>query len=163
MSKLEYRRDAYTSRTIDYLKAVFIAGGLPSSDRYARFSEIAKLLKVSVSTASIMCRRLESKNLLEVRDNVGVKLTEKGFKVLAEYLWKTAIMEVILYKIGLGLDNCKQLASKLAENLDMDSAEKLYKALGEPKTCPHNKPIIHPSKLSPDKPLEIALCCALKL
>jgi Mn-dependent DtxR family transcriptional regulator len=156
-------KGGYTGRTIDYLKAVFIAGGLPYSEQYARFSEIAKLLGVTVSTASIMCRRLESKGLLKVQDNVGVKLTEKGFRILAEHLWKTAVMEVLLYKVGLGLDACKKLASKLVENLDMESAEKLYEALGRPKVCPHNRPIIHPKELSPRRALEIALCCGLSL
>ncbi len=155
------QREKYTGRTIDYLKAVFIAGGLPNGDRYARFSEIAKILGITVSTASIMCRRLESKGLLVVEDNVGVKLTEKGFRLLAEHLWKAAILEVMLYKLGLSINVCKKLAGKLAENLDMDSAEEIYQALGRPKVCPHNRPIIHPRELDPKRALEIALCCGL--
>ena len=151
----------YTGRMIDYLKAVFVCGGLPHSSRYARFSDIAKTLGITVSTVSIMCRRLEGKGLLKVEDNVGVKLTERGFKLLAEHLWKAAILEVMLYKLGLRIDICKKLASKLAENLDMDSAEEIYNALGRPKVCPHNRPIIHPRELKPERALEIALCCGI--
>lgn len=148
------------SRAIDYLKAIYILGGLPNKD-YVKFSSIAKLLNVSPSTVSIMTRRLESKGMLEVIPNTGVRLTKKGLVMLSEFLWKAAIVEVLLQKAGIRLDDCRNLGSSVAEGISIEDAWKLYEALGRPKTCPHKKPIIPPDQITEENAYEIANCCGI--
>ena len=150
-----------SSRSMDYLKAAFILGALPGRDKWARFGEMARLLGVSVSTISVMTRRLEAKGLLEVREGYGVRLTEKGFRLLAEYLWKIGIVEVMLQKAGLGSEECRRFAERLVEGLDREATEALYKALGEPRVCPHNRPILRPEEITPENAHQLALCCGL--
>jgi len=154
------RGGAVTSRGMDYLKAAFILGSLPGGG-WARFGEMARLLGVSVSTISVMTRRLEAKGLLEVREGYGVRLTEEGFRLLAEHLWKIGIVEVMLQKAGLGSEECRRFAERLVEGLDREETEALYRALGEPRVCPHNRPILRPEEVTPENAHQLALCCGL--
>ncbi|MCE4615973.1 MAG: metal-dependent transcriptional regulator [Aeropyrum sp.] len=151
-----------SSRAIDYLRAVYILGGLPSKD-FVKFSLLAKTLKVSPSTVSIMTRRLESKGLLEVAPNTGVRLTKKGLVLLSEFLWKAAIVEVLLQRAGIALENCKNLGISVAVGISLEDAWRLYNALGRPERCPHNKPIIPPNKVNEDNAYEIANCCGIQI
>ena len=138
-----------TQRNLDYLKVIYRLGGYPGGCR-VRISDIAKSLNVSTSTVSIMVRRLESKGLLDVAENQGVCLTQKGLEVLAEYLWKHAILEISLVKAGLPPDISHEVADSLCQHLERELAWKLYEALGRPKKCPHGMPIPVPGeKLAP--------------
>ena len=163
MAARTLRGNAVSSRSVDYLKAAFILGALPGSGKWARFGDMARLLGVSVSTISVMTRRLESKGLMEVSEGIGVRLTMKGFRVLAEHLWKVGIVEVMLYQAGLDSDSCRKIAEKLVEGLDREAAEALYRALGEPQVCPHNRPILRPEEITPENAYRLALCCGMSL
>ncbi|BAA79053.1 putative transcriptional regulator, DtxR family [Aeropyrum pernix K1] len=150
------------SRILHYLMAIYLLNGLPGGE-YARFIKIARLLDVSPSTVSIMTRRLQMKGLVELIPNMGVRLTEQGLKILSNYLWKSAILEVLLARAGVDIDNCRGMGLRMAEGLSDEDAWILYKVLGEPKYCPHKKPIIPPDEINAENARQIALCCGISI
>jgi DtxR family Mn-dependent transcriptional regulator len=130
-----------TQVELRYLKAVFKLGGCPDRGSYARFSDIAKLLGVSAPTVSIMVRRLEDRGLLRVEPRRGVVMTWRGLEVLAEYCWKTAVLEVALSKLGVPEGYQRELVERMALALDRNAVLKLWDCMGRPKACPHGRPL----------------------
>jgi DtxR family Mn-dependent transcriptional regulator len=130
-----------TQVELKYLRAVFKLGGCPGRGSYARFSEIARFLGVSAPTVSIMVRRLEDRGLLSVEPRRGVVITWKGLEMLAEYCWKTSVLEVALTKLGVPESYQRDLVEKMALTLDMKAVIKLWDCLGRPKACPHGSPL----------------------
>jgi len=135
-------------RSYDYLKAVYRLGG-PPGGCWGGVGQIAEALGVSLPTASIMIRRLASRGLLEVREGVGARLTEEGFEALIEYLWKYGILEVAFVRAGLDPEKAREAAASAADRLPREIADALCSVLGEPRVCPHGKPIPRPGEERP--------------
>ncbi|MEB2835754.1 MAG: metal-dependent transcriptional regulator [Desulfurococcales archaeon] len=136
-------------RSYDYLKAVYRLGGTPGAGCWVPVGQVAEALGVSVPTASIMLRRLAARGLLEVREGVGVRLTEEGFEALIEYLWKYGILEVAFVRAGLDPERAREAAASAADRLPREVADALCSVLGEPRVCPHGKPIPRPGEEKP--------------
>ena len=134
-------RKELSRRGLDYLVTIYLEGG---DKELVPFTRISRRLGVSPPTVSIMVRRLQYKGLVRVEDGRGVRLSEKGLKLLVEFSWKCGIVETILYRSGIPLDECMIFADRMCFGLEFESALRLYKALGEPKECPHGNPIPRP-------------------
>jgi DtxR family Mn-dependent transcriptional regulator len=146
-------------RSYDYLKALYRLGGLPGSDCWVGVGQVAGEVGVSLSTASIMLRRLARRGLVELREGVGARLTEEGFEALIEYLWKYGLLEVAFVRAGLDPERAKEAAASSADRLPRGVAEALCSVLGNPRTCPHGRPIPHPGERPPGRPV---LYCGLE-
>jgi len=146
-------------RSYDYLKAVYKLGGLPGADCWVPIGMLASEVGVSLPTASIMVRRLASRGLLELREGVGVRLTDEGFQALIEYLWKYGILEVAFTRAGLDPERAREAAASSADRLPREVAEALCSVLGNPARCPHGRPIPYPGRETPG---EARLYCGLE-
>ncbi len=140
-------------RSYDYLKAVYRLGGLPGSDCWVGVGQVASEVGVSLPTASIMLRRLAQRGLLELREGVGVRLTEEGLEALLEYLWKYGVLEVAFVRAGLDPDRAREAAASSADRLPREVAEALCSVLGYPRTCPHGRPIPLPGEKPESAPV----------
>lgn len=143
---LNRQRDLVTERNIEYMKAIYKLGGRPGGC-IVRVGDLARVLGVSASTVSIMIRRLQYKGLVNVTEGQGVCLSRKGLQVLTEYIWKHAIIELVMVRAGIDSETARMMARKLAASLSTDDAWTIAKALGVPKACPHGKLIPYPGTL----------------
>ncbi len=146
-------------RSYDYLKAVYRLGGVPGGC-WVSTGQLAESLGITPSTASIMVRRLAARGLLELREGVGVRLTERGFEALIEYLWKYGVLEVAFVRAGLDPERAREAAASSADRLPREVAEALCSVLGEPRVCPHGRPIPRPGEVRPDS--QPRLYCGLE-
>lgn len=108
----------------------------------ARTSDIVKLLQVAPGTVTNMVERLEREGLVTHVPYKGVKLTEKGRKIAVNVIRRHRLSERLLTDVlRVKWSETHQTACKLEHSFTGNLLEKLEKALGHPKTCPHGNPI----------------------
>lgn len=127
----------------DYLKALYLLSK-GSIRAVVRTTAIASFLNVSPSTASMKLRRLASKGLVLLRPGRGASLSRRGLEELTRRVWKEALLEVALVRMGLPLEEASREACRLASRLSDKAAAMLCNALGHPRRCPHGYSIPHP-------------------
>jgi len=126
-----------TKRERDCL--MVLAGNL--EDRFPlRLNEISRLLRVKPPTALGIIRRLEKKGLTDSRGGM-VKLTERGGRTVSDIILIHRTLETLLCRSGLNEDEACREASKIDYILDEEDAEIILRNIGDPKTCPHGRPI----------------------
>jgi len=69
------------------------------------------------------------------------RLTEKGRKVALEILRRHRILEAFLFQLGMEADEACLEASKFDLFIGKKAVQRIYDAVGRPRTCPHGKVI----------------------
>ena len=127
-----------STRDIDYLITIYeycISKGV------ARVIDVAKVLGVSKSTASLMIKKLETQGLIE-KVGRNVRLTSNGIEVCLEVIWRHGVIESALTKLGLSVEEACSVARDIELNIPKHIIEKLWCLLGKPFTCPHGGLIV---------------------
>ncbi len=128
---------------IDFLRAIYVlAKGDPSIR--VKITSIARVLKVSPSTATERVQKMAKKGLVVYEPRRGVGLSEKGLRVLTKVVWKEALLEILLVRAGVPLGEACRAARLMASGFSDSAAKVLCQALGHPKYCPHGFRIPHP-------------------
>ncbi len=68
-------------------------------------------------------------------------LTDKGIEKARRILRNHRIIETMLYRAGVELEEACKCASKIQCIVNDDVVEKICDYLGNPKKCPHGRPI----------------------
>ncbi len=105
-----------------------------------RLHQIAVSLKVKPPTALSVIRRLEKKGLAESRDGM-VILTESGMRVAKSILLVHRTYEALLCQSGVSENSACYDAAEVDYIIPADDARLILKKIGNPKVCPHGKPI----------------------
>jgi DtxR family Mn-dependent transcriptional regulator len=104
--------------------------------------DIAKYMGVAPASVTTMLKRLVELNLVEHIPYQGVRLTPKGESLSISLLRKHRLVERMLVDfLELPWDDVHDLACKLEHYISEDVADRISKALGHPKTCPHGNPV----------------------
>lgn len=125
-------------RDIDYLITIYEYSALRGA---ARVIDVAKVLGVSKSTASLMIKKLERQGLIE-KVSSGVKLTSEGVKACLEIIWRHGVIEIALTKLGLSPKEACVVARNIELSIPKHIVEKLWHLLGRPAVCPHGGIIV---------------------
>ena len=125
-------------RDIDYLITIY---EYSASRGVARVIDVAKVLGVSKSTASLMIKKLEKQGLI-VKVSSGIKLTSEGVKTCLEIIWRHGVIEVALTRLGLSPEEACAVARNIELSIPKHIVEKLWHLLGRPAACPHGGIIV---------------------
>ena len=120
-------------READYLVALYVKGG---ASRPVKPSVIAGALGVAKPTVTLMLKKLVVQGLVK-RVEGGYKLTDEGFRLVKEIIWRHGVVEGALLKLGLSKDEACMVARLIELSIPMDSLQCIWRNLGCPKRCPH--------------------------
>ncbi|MDD5593936.1 MAG: metal-dependent transcriptional regulator [Candidatus Margulisbacteria bacterium] len=138
----------------DYLEIIF---HLESEGKKAATNEIATHLKISSASVSEHLRKLAKEGLIRHEPYKGIALTSKGKKIALDVVRRHRLAERFLTdKLGVKWEEAHGEAHKLEHDISKVVGDKIYKLLGEPKTCPHGNPVPGADgriKEEPSKPL----------
>lgn len=123
----------------DYLKAIYeleLAGGAASTN------DIAARLSFAPASVTGMIRRLAEHGLLAYERYRGVTLTKAGRRAALRTLRRHRIIESYLVEtLGYRWDNVHEEAERLEHWMSPVVEERMLRAIGDSKTCPHGHPI----------------------
>jgi len=123
----------------DYLETIF---HLESEGKDATTKDIAAHLNITPASVSETLKKLSEDKLLIHLPYKGVKLTSKGHKHALDIVRRHRLSERFLVdKLGIKWEEAHEQAHKLEHGITKVVGDKLYKMLGEPKTCPHGNPL----------------------
>jgi DtxR family Mn-dependent transcriptional regulator len=124
----------------NYLKTLF---GLSGREiKKVNNIALAKALELNPATVLEMIRKLAAKNLVEIRPDKTISLTEKGKKkalltVRKHRLWEVFLVDKLRYK----WNEVHELAEQLEHIESQDLIDRLEAFLGYPVFDPHGDPI----------------------
>lgn len=124
----------------DYLRAMHNIW--TQNNQIINSSELANYLDVSKPAVSKMIRKMQKDGLIKIVPYSKIKFSSKGLKEARKLTYKHRIIEVFLKDI-LKIDE-KRIhaeAHDLEHAFSLDSINRLYKFLNNPKTCPHGQEI----------------------
>ena len=139
----------------NYLKALY---SLSTKDiRKLNNVALAKAMGLNPATVLEMVRKLSVRNLVEVKSDKSIMLTEKGKKkalliIRRHRLWEVFLVEKLQYK----WNEVHELAEQLEHIESTDLIDRLEFFLGHPSFDPHGDPI-------PDKSGRIKLNASIPL
>ncbi len=107
---------------------------------YITPKSMAKELNVKRPTAFEFIKKLEERGYL-LRDEGGYILTNLGIQEAERVLRNHRLIETLLYRAGVSLDDACLLASKIEMDIADIDVERICEYLGNPTSCPHGKPI----------------------
>ena len=130
-----------------YLEALYYMWSEGEPSRSAR---LADWLGVSRPTVTVALRRMTRDGMVRMNSRKEIELTTAGRKAAESIVRRHRIMERWLTDV-LGLDwvTADEEAAKLEHAVSEKVEQRLYEALGRPRTCPHGNPIPGHSKSSP--------------
>lgn len=105
-----------------------------------RLNELASILKISSPTALNILRRLEVKGMIASSRGM-IKLTEKGLKSVDMILKIHRVYESLFCQSGVSENTACNEASMVDYLTGEQTAEMVLHRIGDPKICPHGKPI----------------------
>ena len=105
-----------------------------------RLNELAGILKISSPTALNILRRLEVKGMIASSRGM-IKLTEKGLKSVDMILKIHRVYESLFCQSGVSENTACNEASMVDYLTGEQTAEMVLHRIGDPKICPHGKPI----------------------
>src|SRR5919204_413758 len=122
-----------------YLEAIFYIRAEGEAVRSAR---LADWLGVSRPTVTAALRRMSRDGMVRLTPRKEIELTARGDAEAASIVRRHRIVERWLTD-SLGLDwvTADTEAERLEHAVSDVVADKLYRALGKPQTCPHGNPI----------------------
>ena len=122
----------------DYLVQIYL---LLREGRKVVGARIAERLKVSDSAVTQALKRLKRKNLLNLEDYDGLRLTQLGRQQAERIVRRHYLLERLLVdELGYDWVDVDQEADNLEHSLSPRLEEHLLKRLGNPTTCPHGNP-----------------------
>lgn len=123
----------------DYLETIF---HLESEGQAATTQEIANHLKISAAAVSENLKKLATDQLINYLPYLGVSLKPKGRAIAADVVRRHRLSECFLVnKLGIKWEEVHDEAHKLEHSISPVVGDKLFAALGKPKTCPHGNPL----------------------
>jgi len=105
-----------------------------------RLINLSKKMKIKPPTTIQLLEKLESKGLISRKGGM-VILTEQGKEEYHDIIESHRIIEVMLYKNGISPSECCEVAGEIDYVFKHDLIERLSSNLGNPKLCPHGRPI----------------------
>ncbi|HEV3231145.1 MAG TPA: metal-dependent transcriptional regulator, partial [Candidatus Dormibacteraeota bacterium] len=107
-----------------------------------RASRLAEWLGVAQPTVAATLQRMVRDGLVAISVAKAVSLTPRGREAAASVVRRHRVAERWLTDV-LGLDwlQADEEAGRLEHALSDDVAERLFRHIGEPRTCPHGNPI----------------------
>ena len=127
-----------------YLEAIYY---MWSEGEPLRSARLADWLGVSRPTVTVALRRMTRDGMVRLTSRKEIELTARGLKKAESIVRRHRIMERWLTD-GLGLDwvTADEEAARLEHAVSQVVEDKVYEALGRPRTCPHGNPIPGHSK-----------------
>lgn len=122
-----------------YLEAIYY---IRAEGEVVRSARLADWLSVSRPTVTAALRRMTRDGMVRLNSRKEIELTARGDAAASAIVRRHRIVERWLTD-ALGLDwvTADTEAERLETALSDVVAEKLYRALGRPQTCPHGNPI----------------------
>jgi DtxR family Mn-dependent transcriptional regulator len=115
-----------------------------------RSNRLAYWLGVSRPTVAVALRRMVRDGMVRINARKEIELTAEGSAKAAAIVRRHRIMERWLTdSLGLDWAAADEEAARLEHAVSDRVEERLYKALGKPKSCPHGNPIPGYSDASP--------------
>ena len=112
-----------------------------SSDGWpARVKDVARAMGVSPPTAVEFLEKLKGKSLVE-KGPSGYRLTEEGKACFNEATRTHRLMETLLVRNGLPLEQACKVSSSMGAPIAEADLEKLCASMHHPDTCPHGRRI----------------------
>lgn len=122
-----------------YLEAIYYIRAEGETVRSAR---LADWLAVSRPTVTIALRRMSRDGMVRLTPRKEVELTDRGEAAAESIVRRHRIMERWLTDtLGFDWVTADLEAERLEHAISAVVEEKLYQALGRPRTCPHGNPI----------------------
>lgn len=122
-----------------YLEAIYYIRAEGETVRSAR---LADWLAVSRPTVTIALRRMSRDGMVRLTPRKEVELTDRGEAAAESIVRRHRIMERWMTDtLGLDWVTADLEAERLEHAISAVVEEKLYQALGRPRTCPHGNPI----------------------
>src|SRR6266581_4296643 len=130
-----------------YLEAIYY---MWSEGEPLRSARLADWLGVSRPTVTIGLRRMARDGMVRLTRSKEIELTAAGMKAAEAIVRRHRIMERWLTD-ALGLDwvTADEEAARLEHAVSQVVEDRVYEALGRPRTCPHGNPIPGHSKAAP--------------
>lgn len=108
---------------------------------------LAERMEVRRPTAFEFIKKMESQGYLR-REGREYVLTDLGELHAERILRNHRIIETLLYRAGVKLEEACNLASMIEDSISDEEVECICEYLGDPKTCPHGYPIPRGEKLA---------------
>ncbi|MBI4210042.1 MAG: metal-dependent transcriptional regulator [Candidatus Diapherotrites archaeon] len=119
-----------------YLKAIWLLEEAGVKPIHA--SDAARLLKISLPSATEMLGRMEAKKLVSYGGREGITLMPAGRKT-AEKIVRNLRLTELLFRDVLKIDYRSDSVCRLEHAITDEVAEAIRKLLGNPRECPHGK------------------------
>jgi DtxR family Mn-dependent transcriptional regulator len=123
----------------NYLKAIY---QLSDASRGAPTGELARRLKITPGSVTLMLQRLDEAGLVKYAAHQGVRLTKKGEKVAIRVVRNHRLLELYLTRsLGLPWDEVHEEAENLEHAVSNRLVARIDEYLGHPDRDPHGDPI----------------------
>jgi len=128
------------SQTVSrYLEAIYY---IDAEGERVKAARLAEWLEVSQPTAGATLRRMVRDGLVQISSSKDVSLTARGRDTAAAVVRRHRVAERWLTDVlGLNWLAADEEAGRLEHALSDAVTDRLYKLIGEPRTCPHGNPI----------------------
>ena len=129
----------------DYLRAIYLLQ--EELDRPIKSVELLEKLELTKSTVSQRLTELQNKGWIMQEKYQPIELTPTGKRIAENLTYKHRIIELFLIEtLGLKENEVHEEAHKLEHACSDKVILKIADLLGNPKTCPHGKPLpaFHP-------------------
>lgn len=129
-----------------YLEAIYY---MDVEGEHVRSARLADWLSVSRPTVTVALRRMTRDGMVRLNARKEIELTDQGRRAAAAIVRRHRIMERWLTD-SLGLDwvTADEEAARLEHAVSDVVEDRLYEALGRPRSCPHGNPIPGYSELA---------------
>ena len=124
-----------------YLKVVWLLE--EEGSKPAHSAAIARMLGISLPSVVEMLGKLHKKGLVSYDGRKGVSFRPKGKKVAARVVRNLRLTE-LLFRDVLKIDYNSPEPCRFEHVISDEIAEAMSRVLGNPKECPHGKPIPKP-------------------
>ncbi|HLD75499.1 MAG TPA: metal-dependent transcriptional regulator [Candidatus Norongarragalinales archaeon] len=123
----------------DYVRGVYY---LQRKLGFAKSTDLARRLKVSKNTVSLMVQKLSIRKLLRHRPYGEVELTPAGEKLAKNLTYRHRLIELFLTeKLGVPAEKVHQEACRLEHDFSKKSIQSIARMLDYPRVDPHGKPL----------------------
>jgi DtxR family Mn-dependent transcriptional regulator len=129
-----------TQLTRRHFECMSIVNDLTSGGWPARVKDIAARLNVRPPTAVEFLLKLTETGLIQ-KGPSGYRLTDKGTEELKKATRTHRLMETLLTKAGIPLEEACKISHSLGVEMENKTVEALCSHLSHPDTCPHGQPI----------------------